>query len=640
MLLAEFVARYFALKGHEVAFKGHEVTVFEQSSGSPLKTYAFDRKTVALHQGREEEGADAELVRFNGDPLESFLQETERRGAFAKGFFPFSVDAEAAFERGLKRLVVRGPSAEPRFLLNGELGPPQTHVGYLPFLLLLLRIELESVDRVTLVDRLVVPVHGPDQDEKVVEFFAGKVAEAFERPDPVVLEAPPLPGEVLEFSDETARKALDAALARVEGRVGELRRELAGRAGDRLEREVAVLNQYYDARERELEARIEDARERSKDSDKTDEYRRRQKEKADQLTAELDEVRSERRAKEAEYRRVYSVDWDYEVAGLAAVYFPADFHFSCSAEAPSGTKQVKFYYDALEDALLPPNCECGCGQPVHQAILDHATHLVRPGCGAACVECGRLSCAACGRRDCVVCGDPLCDEHAVECFTCREKNKPARWGCSLHVGPVAGWDVVVCDGCATSCGVCGARVADDPRGSARCSTCGRTACHSHHAKCPICGLEHCDDCTVACQVCGARVGAEHVRSGECQTCRGASVDAFVRFFVDHGFPPFEALLEILGASKGKGVKVVKLGEREVVVPKQLVGVRAGENAAVVAFRISRWFEEVVVVLNLSSWRWVARRRPRGLGKLVALLKRRELPGFVDLNVRGEGGGTS
>ena len=161
-----------------------------------------------------------------------------------------------------------------------------------------------------------------------------------------------------------------------------------------------------------------------------------------------------------------------------------------------------------------------CGRPPATLVVcrHEEGHCSCEACSHRCSVCAEDFCADHGTAECRVDAQPMCEEHARVCPSCRLEY------CTAHEGVCAEDGHTACSACLAPCASCGRVVcnrhaekssADAPKGSRRlctacqryceggtnevvgldevveCATCGKPVCTAHQAACVVDGQVHC-----------------------------------------------------------------------------------------------------------------------------------------------------
>lgn len=159
-----------------------------------------------------------------------------------------------------------------------------------------------------------------------------------------------------------------------------------------------------------------------------------------------------------------------------------------------------------------------CRVHPERLTVCRAGHAIGAECTSSCSVCNERFCSEHGHSACVVDGQPVCREHASECWSCD------RIHCDTHTARCEDGDHSACTGCIGVCGSCsrsvcwkhatpthdgspyGARLlcrgcivycegsTAEPIGrdeAAPCGTCGKHICERHQVRCVVDGQPHC-----------------------------------------------------------------------------------------------------------------------------------------------------
>jgi hypothetical protein len=181
-----------------------------------------------------------------------------------------------------------------------------------------------------------------------------------------------------------------------------------------------------------------------------------------------------------------------------------------------------------------------CGRPPATLVVCRHEHCACDACSHRCSVCAEDFCADHGTAECRVDAQPMCDEHARVCPSCRLGY------CTAHEATCVEGEHAACATCVAACASCGRVVcnrhaekssADAPKGSRRlcaaclrtcegganeavgmdeitqCATCDKLVCSSHQAVCVVCPADnqvHCSQHLRRTDGSGLLVCARHV----------------------------------------------------------------------------------------------------------------------------------
>lgn len=624
--LLDFVSRFYELSKYKVkrGSEGRYIEIFEPKSKFSVFSYAFDRRSKSNHPS-------AELVSFNSEKLNDILKNVTERGHLAKGFVPFDVDPASNFETAFSNLIKKGKDKSRGFLLNGTARGTKPSIGYLPFLLLLLKIQLESIETREFVEKLIVPVTNLQDQSGVVKIFAEKIWEYFDDPDPEIAVNMPVKGNIEDFNDENVRAALKIAMETIRDSIQNRREAMKGRMDNRLSKELQVLERYYENRIDELETRIIRDKEKLTDPNRTRDYIQKKKEDIEKSKKELERIKKEYEVKQGEYRGIYDVEVDFELMGMAAIYFPANFYYFLELETEYRKSEKKIFYDIFAKALIPP--KCACGAEIYQGYLCSHDHLACPECTFHCKECNITICKSCDMHTCRVCGQALCAEHTLECESCKAQGRTNFVICREHLLECHTCGIQICESCGTTCNICGKVVCTDSKRdcSTKCSVCKEFVCTEHITRCPICNKKICPDCLTECSHCHQLVGEPHLAMGVCTTCQRATPEKFYTYYrknLDTFQPPPQFGITDLGPVSTPSRTNSR--SRATPIPKNYQKITLGENRQFMIFTYKKVTETFVWVFNTETEEELLYRTPSILGKIRNFLIREKPPERVVL----------
>lgn len=621
--LAEFVEDFYQMLGFTVRttrdadHRNTLVQIFAKGASTPEFKYVFDRRAQRAHP-------EAELFTFNSPPFNEMLATVGEKGQITKGFIPFEMELAGAFETAMRTNLETVGEPNRGFLVNATMEVGSPHVGYLPFVLLLLRLTLQSVESHAFLEKLVIPVVDPARRPQSVDVFSAQIHRYFSEGDPRVSTEMPLEGELRPIEESSVVAAVETGQQQVRTAVEARQRELAALMDVRLQKELKILHKYYEARVEEIENRIARYRDKLLEPGRTAAYKKKRKKQIAGLEEDLERYRAEAEQKTAEYQGTYAVDVEAEVVGAAAIYFPADFYFPTTFTTKTGTVDYAFYYDVLEHALLLP--ECGCGRPVHQGVVCDNHHVAHEECSARCKECQALVCPQCGARECRVCHETVCATHAHACDRCTSNLAENPWTCADHLAECSACGLQVCSHCATACKVCGEVVCRfDEACSLQCAACKEHVCRQHVVACPICNEPVCVECLERCTTCHQRVGRPHLQDGVCTTCRGLAREKFAQFYHSRTNRavfrvPRCVPLKPTPATVEKTFTDPR-GRHAVTIPKNLAKVAFNDNHRFQVFRFATLTRDFYLVRDTQTLREVVYTQLKLLGKLKQLVTR-------------------
>ncbi len=628
--LKEFVVHYFSLLNFRPVEARQTLEIYPEDGTKPQMEFVFDRKALR-------ENPNAELITFNSTKLKELIDLITEKGQVAKGFIPFTHNPVYDFENDIQELVACGQPPNPAtkpvspFLLNGTIELLEHHLKYAPFLVILLKITLKAVEPQELIETIVIPVI----DEKEItarnaNLFIEKVKVYLESPAPVITAQMPVPGELLDFTDQKVKDALQNAIQSIISSIEERKKTMNVRLAERYKKEIEIIEKYYGDREEEIKDKIVSDDERASDMNKSAVYRKQKKEGVPKLQDEIQQIQEELEAKRNECTEMYTISTDFKVVAAAAIYIPADFHYTCKLTSEYGSTERSFFYDIFEQVMIPPTCD-SCGKPIYQGKLCGNLHLCCSTCGVPCKQCGKQVCRACDSRTCRICEVNLCKDHSFECARCVALNKPNFWACKEHVGACNACGALICDNCAITCAVCGKRFClNESLCSTICNVCQRPICKEDAITCPICGKVVCKGDVGTCLSCHQTYCVSHLTtpSFKCETCvkcasRAGSTE-FHKFRRTKGviihIPPQ------VGIPPSTHFVDVRVGYRNFFSPEHLAKIYMSTNKGFIIFQISRLLNNYIIVVNKETGHQTLYRNPRVLGRVKEYLtkKRQDL----------------
>ncbi len=231
-----------------------------------------------------------------------------------------------------------------------------------------------------------------------------------------------------------------------------------------------------------------------------------------------------RKADEIEAARVHA---HVELVSVETVSSPVK-QLQWTLEGPETKRIVSADFDLVEgDVLGEIRCEV-CDHPTAELGLGPDGSLACPACTAHCAVCEREMMGPDARAAfaCAVTGEPVCDEHAAVCETCRVRIRSDR-ALRCEAG------CTVCPACARTCPDCSQDTIWCPE-HVHTNALGQSVCPSHvffcHAcrdphplsrvmPCASCGVTLCPACAATCAGCGRAFCPEHLIEGRCFPCR-------------------------------------------------------------------------------------------------------------------------
>lgn len=224
----------------------------------------------------------------------------------------------------------------------------------------------------------------------------------------------------IDVDEPLSSASLDPLLERareaVQTRIAEQVKMLQTRMQRYLELDLARIEDYYDALEKDLQRRLER-------TDPKDEERRRA------LEDKHEALRNEYAAKMADIRARYRLRIALELINVQIIGQPkVTLEVQISNRRTTITRFA--VWDPLVHRLEPLTCDV-CGRPGEELHLCVNGHLAHQECMAPqCIECKREYCQLCAEEvlTCAVCGQPVCRASIVRCPEC------GRGTCQEHKG--------------------------------------------------------------------------------------------------------------------------------------------------------------------------------------------------------------
>ncbi len=621
--LREFVIRYYSLLKLRPVEARETLEIYPEEGTKPQMEFVFDRKALR-------ENPKAELITFNSAKLKELIDLVMEKGQVAKGFIPFAHDPVRDFQNDIRELIAYGdgPSkkikTESDFLLNGRVELLHHTLKYAPFLIILLKISLKSIEPQEIIETVVIPVI--DEKEitaRDVNSYIEKVKAYLESPAPVITEDMPAQGDLLDFSDKKVEVALQNATQSILVSIEDRKKTLNVRLADRCRKEMEVIERYYREREQEISDKIASDDEKATDTKKSAAYRKQKKDSVPKLQDEVQQLREELEAKRNECMQIYTISTEFNVLAAAAIYIPADYHYTCKLTSVYGSVERDFYYDIFEQVVIPPTCDA-CGKPVYQGSLCSNLHLCCSTCGAPCKECQKQVCRSCDARTCRICGENLCKDHSRECARCKGRSVVNYWTCKDHIATCRACGGAICNWCATTCTVCKQRFCKEESScSVECVVCHHAVCLTHAITCPSCGKFICTNDIRTCPSCHQTICVSHftLPALKCDLCMNLSSVTFQKFRRDRSVG-FEIPSQV-GITPSMNKVYMKVGRSYYSVPKHLTKISMSSNKNLHIFRIPTLLDEYILVANKITGRQTLYRNPRVFGRVKERLTRKQ-----------------
>src|SRR5271157_2645862 len=671
--LMRLFSRYYELSGYHVEQKNGLLEIKEAETSSVFATYAFDRKTHLKYPA-------SELVTFNSPILGKIIGTIQQNGHIAKAFIPFTFEPEKAFHDGIAQLVAKSNDPGGSFIKNGSITAMNHHIGYIPFLCFLVKIEINSVETLTIIHRSIIPLmnleNEPEAMKELVNQCVDELKTYFDLDHFDLVDAMPVPGEMTEISDEEIRRLVDQAVIKLNEDIKGQMQLVEDRLQVQLQKELAILDAYYE--QLASETRTVPEKRATKVNSKVKEN--------DDADTDSNAIEKEHAFKKTEYENLYKVNAHYEVVGAAAINLPVDFYYTCVVISPVGSFEFRLFYNFFNNQFIPP--KCSCGMPVYQAYICNNHHFSCNMCFGHCMKCGKAICRECNIRWCATCKHVFCVDHYHECESCKRSGVKNPWFCNDHITICAFCgenlclhEAHVCIECkrtfCTNCGVytcqeCGVILCKDHYNSCEickkstilcndhcyiCGICGHLLCKNHFVQCSVCGKTLCknDTCRVLSNrdqkpLCGEHsfistfdgqvysvldrvtcVSCHHAYAvfqtngmHICETCNphNATYEKFHEFLERSGnkfaFP------RILNVPESSDMILINIGEKSYQVPDNQVHIRFNTNSSfhVIIFSIGK--DDYTLVHELDSGKEILYRNPNIFGKVRDRFKKNAL----------------
>jgi len=608
--LKNLIKRYYKILGFEITEKSGLLEIAEKGSKYSTFKFVFNRKDAQKYP-------EAELISFNSPRLNKIIQSIIEKGKIAKAFIPFEYEPEQTFKQALANLQKK---QEPNdsFIRNGTIKMLEHYIGYVPFLVFILRINIVSLESFTVIERPVIPLLDPEKEIKLdVNYYAKKLENYFEVESPDLSTRMPVKGELLEIGEEKFKAHLDYTIDEINISVEKQKEQIKGRLEERKRKELDIIENYYDQRIDELYRRIELARERS-DKEDVKKYQQR-----------VEHFEEERKFKTSECQDIYQMETSYEVIGAALIYAPALFYYKCKISTPFGDIERNFQYDIFDHQIIPPICDCG--KPIYSGIICENLHLTCLECSYRCEECEKLICARCDMNFCSRCRVPLCSDHSYECEHCKEMGKSNIWICERHRHICAECGKTLCPNCVTECVVCDKDLCKhDEECSIECDICGKHACKEHTFECDYDNKIYCTNERTTCHLCDGTYCIRHMtRKNVCKTCSEATENNFYKFL--RYKKARLNLAEIVEIPSDDPIEEVYIGRKKFKVPRSQLAVRMNDNKTFYIFIITRPFEKIVIVYDKNLNEETVYIQPNILGKLRNLFRKEVVKKFEPID---------
>lgn len=602
--IKDLIQRYYEYLGYKIEFVGGLLQVLEPETNSVKFKYVFNRKAFTKHP-------KAELITYNNETLERIIEEISERGKAAKAFIPFQFDPNESFAQALSSMCKNNGIVVENFIENGSIASKGHFIGYVPFLVFLLKIQFNSIETYSFIEKPVVCL--VDQKEKDFQInkerFIEKIKNYFDQPKQGLVTEMPVTGEILDIDKDYFVSSVNETLKKIDKYISKHRKIIQNRLKETLNKELNILNNYYDQRIAELEHRIDLAKERA-DMEDVEEYQNR-----------IENIKEEKDFKINEYRGIYQIETVYDLLGAALIYVPSSFYYKCVINSEYGDISKNIYYDTFSQELITPRCD-SCGKEITRGKICSSQHFSCLKCSQSCKTCGKELCLTCDIKFCYPCHAVLCLEHAISCQTC-ETIGTKRWVCGDHIYSCSVCDTINCKEHNVVCCVCSQNLCKENTDCRTyCPICKQYACQDHIFRCNYDDKIYCINEKRICKLCGLEYCRNHISlGGYCVTCTEATNDQYFDFIIKE-----KVEISIHEVMEKKPLKLLfksPAEEKGIIYNYTNQNIRMGQNANMYVFILKKLSETHVLVHDKKNGKEVLYVKQNLLGKLWNSIRRKE-----------------
>ncbi len=269
-----------------------------------------------------------------------------------------------------------------------------------------------------------------------------------------------LRSEMSEELNGMAKKEFPIAREYLKELLSKKTSELSELVGERLDKEIERVSEYYKRQLAELGADLNSQLDRvremelqmrfSEGDEKKELIKRIEKQRKGLLKMADDEV-TEKILREQEFslrdtHQKYSLDINNKVLNTTVIYYPV-FSFNLFLKNSESKRLVELVYDPLIRDFENLNCD-SCSEKISEILLCSNGHIVCEKCLTRCGECGKYFCKSCVSRSCVACGKALCKNCLNVCRGC------SKLVCNTHLRTDCVSGEKRCVMCLRSCSRC------------------------------------------------------------------------------------------------------------------------------------------------------------------------------------------
>ncbi len=627
--LKDFITRYYTILDCKVEENGSVLEITEPNEKFPQFKYVFNRNDLLKYP-------DSELITFNCEKINKIIEFTKKNGNFAKAFVPLELKIEDGYSKGIQKLILNSKYPEKGFIINGNIKFLNHFIEYCPFLVLILKIHINSIEKNMILKKLIVPIIDPNKKEKVdLDSFVRKLEEYFETPNPDVTNIMPIEGNLVDIDDKKIEFVLKIIDEKIKETLNKNKKIINGRLKEKLGKELKILENYYNRRISEISNKINNKYEKISDTDVSKTYMKEKNEEIEKLKNDILDLEKERDFKKTEYESIYDLTADYEVLGAAAIYIPIEFCYKCNLSNKSGNIEHIFYFNFFDGSIIPP--KCACGNEINQGLLCNNFHLTCEDCFYQCKECKIDICHQCDMKKCKICKEGLCQEHYYECDSCKEKDYINYYVCNEHLFECNQCHKKICQNCSTTCHICGNHICKSNKEcSVYCYVCKEYVCPEHTIQCDICGKSVCINDTDICNICHQRYSKNHLVNGKCETCRGFSkynFDVFYNKRLNDGLQYSLNIPEYIIKDKNKPAPINFNKNSRIEIPNYMLKFELAQNKRFIILRIPKITEDFIVVYDYLTERQVLYRNIKIFGKIREIFNKERQELQIDLKLK-------
>ncbi|MHA1370257.1 MAG: hypothetical protein ACTSRA_11145 [Promethearchaeota archaeon] len=605
--LIKFISRYHEMLGFRVKASNDALEIFKDDDDQkPVKCFVFERSEIARRP-------DAEFITFNSQQLLKMIKDVKDKGAIAKiiidtpswpstEFQELLYKTRLTLERDVHheikyQAVDNDKEAKidlQKYIKNGRIDVISKKECYFPFIMLLVNIDLESIEKKTIVHKIIVPaastINLDPQTMKVLSTIV--IKQATSNPSAITRRLP---------QTKNARKLepvienIDALLPSIQNEIQNLidreSYDMIKKLDSWREKELGIINEYYSAMLQEIDHRIELAEERDDQED------------VNQFNKMKNDIIAEKKFKIEEMNRVHELQHESMILGAAMIYTPLVIY-----QSKIVTERHEFDYNFIvnmfENQIILPACK-SCGNTPRQISVCDEGHFACDDCFASCTICKKNVCWSCGMKICKTCENVICATHAQECEICKYLENEDRWTCPQHSYRCTECGKTVCGECSTRCAKCGILLCDECKQT--CTQCGADLCHEHAILSAADKQIFCNEHAIKCHSCKQTVGVSQLAklhgprspTPTCQACMDAN-----KFYFYIAINDFDAELKYKPSKKERHYErpiTVRYGRFKFSVPpSQVSGIKLGFAKNYFILKVKKNLEKYTLIYNRSN----------------------------------------